>query len=102
MLCSPPPVAASQQEKNIQRVICIVSACHLSNGCLTPAVLPVVISYQQSGTTVLTMQGISDQSHCQLKPSGMGEGDMAIQPIGINNKAANLAILSYKVDLHTT
>ena len=26
---------------------------------------------------------------------------MAIQPIGINHKAANLAILSYQIDLHT-
>ena len=31
-----------------------------------------------------------------------GEGDMAIQPIGTNHKAANLAILSYQLDLHTT
>ena len=44
------------------------------------------------------MQGIPDQSHCQLKLSGMGEGDMAIQPIGTNHKAANLAIPSYQVD----
>ena len=27
---------------------------------------------------------------------------MAIQPIGIYHKAANLAILSYQIDLHTT
>ena len=27
---------------------------------------------------------------------------MAIQPIGTNHKAANLAILSYQVDLHST
>ena len=33
-------------------------------------------------TGVLTMQGIPDQSHCQLNA---GEGDMAIQPIGINH-----------------
>ena len=26
---------------------------------------------------------------------------MAIQPIGINRKAANLAIISYQIDLHT-
>ena len=26
---------------------------------------------------------------------------MAIQPIGINHKAANLSILSYQIDLHT-
>ena len=54
----------------------------------------------------LTMQGIPDQSHCQLKLTGMGEGDMAIQPIMINQKAANLPILllsyNYYVDLHTT
>ena len=40
------------------------------------------------------MQGIPDQSHCQLQLSSMGEGDMAKQPIMINQKAANLAILS--------
>ena len=40
------------------------------------------------------MQGIPDQSHCQLKLGGMREGDMAKQPIMINQKAANLAILS--------
>ena len=28
----------------------------------------------------LTMQGIPDQSHCQLKLSGMGGGDMAKEP----------------------
>ena len=44
--------------------------------------------------TNLTMQGIPDQSHCQLKLSGMAEGDMAKQPIMINQKAANLAIIS--------
>ena len=42
----------------------------------------------------LTMQGIPDQSHCQLKLSSMGEGGMAKQPIMINQKSANLAILS--------
>ena len=43
----------------------------------------------------LAMQGISNQSHCQLKNSvAWGEGDMAKQPIMINKKAANLAILS--------
>ena len=42
----------------------------------------------------LAMQCIPDQSHCQLKLSSMGEGDMAKQPIMINQKAANLAILS--------
>ena len=52
-------------------------------------------------TSVLTMQGMPDQSHCQLN-SVAREGDMVIQPIGINHKAANLAILSYQIDLHTT
>ena len=42
----------------------------------------------------LTMQGIPDQSHCQLKLSGMAEGYMAKQLIMINQKAANLAIIS--------
>ena len=42
----------------------------------------------------LAMQGIPDQSHCPLKLSSMGEGDMAKQPIMINQKADNLAILS--------
>ena len=42
----------------------------------------------------LTMQGIPVQSHCQLKFRGMAEGDMAKQPIMINQKAANLAIIS--------
>ena len=44
--------------------------------------------YQQSGTS------LKDQSQCQLKLSGMG-GDMGMQPIaiGINHKAANLAII---------
>ena len=27
---------------------------------------------------------------------------MAIQPIGINRKAGNLAIISYQIDLHTS
>ena len=37
---------------------------------------------------------VKDQSQCQLKLSGMG-GDMGMQPIaiGINHKAANLAII---------
>ena len=35
-------------------------------------------------TSVLTMQGIPDQSHCQLNAVARG-GDMAIQPIGINH-----------------
>ena len=38
----------------------------------------------------------------QLKLIGMGEGDMAIQPIGTNHKSTNLVILSYQIDLHTT
>ena len=42
----------------------------------------------------LTMQGIPDQSHCQLKLSSMGEEGMAKQPIMINQQSANLAILS--------
>ena len=49
------------------------------------------------------MQGIPDQSHCQLKLSSMGEGDIAKQPIMINPKAANLAMYyhnNYQVDLH--
>ena len=51
-------------------------------------------------TSVITMQCIPDQSHCQLNSVAQGV-DMAIQPIGINHKAANLAILSYQIDLHT-
>ena len=31
-----------------------------------------------------------------------GDGDMTIQPIGTNHKAANMAILLCQVDLHTT
>ena len=74
-----------------------------SEQCLSnPTWLPVVVTYQQSGTSVLTIQDIPDQSHCQLKLSGMGEVDMAIQPIGTNYKATALAILSYQVDVHTT
>ena len=52
-------------------------------------------------TSLLTMQGIPDQSHCQLNSVARG-GDRAIQPIGINHKATNLAILSYQIDLNTT
>ena len=53
----------------------------------------------------LTIQGRLDQSHCQLKLSSMEEGDMAKQPIMINQKAANLAMYyhnNYQVDLHTS
>ena len=50
----------------------------------------MVVVYQQSGTS------LKDQSQCQLKLSGMG-GDMGIQPIGINHKAANLAITYYHI-----
>ena len=69
-----------------------------------PTWLPVVVLYQQSGTGVLTVQvyNVYQIKACQLKPQWHGEGDMAIQPNGINHKAANLAILSYQVDLHTT
>ena len=70
----------------------IGSDCHLSNGC------PPGPGCQSRTMCVqcinLTMQGIPDQSHCQLKLSSMGEGGMAKQPIMINQKAANLAILS--------
>ena len=65
-------------------------------------------------TSVLTMQGIPDQSTANYT-QWHGEGDMAIQPLGLiimssliflvgipNHKAANLAILSYQIDLHTT
>ena len=37
----------------------------------------------------------------KLSGTGSGTEDMAIQPIGINHKAANLDILSYQIDLHT-
>ena len=47
------------------------------------------------------VQGVPDQS-LPTQTQWDGEGDMAIQPNGINHKAANLAILSYQVDLHTT
>ena len=63
-------------------------------------------------TSVLTMQGIPDQSHCELNAVARGGGH---GPLGLiilsslnflvripNHKAANLAILSYKIDLHTT
>ena len=56
-------------------------------------------------TSVLTMQGIPDQSHCQLNSVARGGGHIlngSKQPTGINHKAANLAILSYQIDLHTT
>ena len=70
----------------------IGSECHLSNGCLT-LTPPGCQSRTMCAQCVnLIMQ---DQSHCQLKLSGMREGDMAKQPIMINQKAANLAILSY-------
>ena len=72
----------------------IGSDCHLSNGCLTltpPGCQSRTMCVQCIN---LAMQCIPDQSHCQLKLSSMGEGDMAKQPIMINQKAANLAILS--------
>ena len=47
------------------------------------------------------VQGVPDQS-LPTQTQWDGEGDMAIQPNGINHKAANLPILSYQVDLHTT
>ena len=31
----------------------------------------------------ITMQGIPDQSHCQLKLSGIVEGDMSYSPLGL-------------------
>ena len=64
----------------------IGSDCHLSNGCLslTP---PGCQSRTMCVQCVnLTMQGIPDQSHCQLKLSGMREGDMAKQPIVIKSQ----------------
>ena len=72
----------------------IGSDCHLSNGCLTltrPGCQSRTMCVQCIN---LAMQGIPDQSHCPLKLSSMGEGDMAKQPIMINQKADNLAILS--------
>ena len=72
----------------------ISSDCHLSNGCLTltpPGCQSRTMCVQCIN---LTMQGIPVQSYCQLKLSGMAEGDMAKQPIMINQKAANLAIIS--------
>ena len=41
---------------------------------------------------------VRDQNHCQLKLSGMGDGDMAglYNPLELTiHNAANLAILSY-------
>ena len=65
-------------------------------------------------TSVLTMHGIPDQRHCQLNAVARG-GTWPYSPLGLiilssliflvripNHKAANLAILSYKIDLHTT
>ena len=42
------------------------------------------------------VEPVLDQSQCQLKLNGMG-GDMGIQPIGINHKAANMAITYYHI-----
>ena len=72
----------------------IGSDCHLSNGCLTltrPGCQSRTMCVQCIN---LAMQGIPEQSHCPLKLSSMGKGDMAKKPIMINQKADNLAILS--------
>ena len=80
---------ASKKDKlnSRQRVNCIVSAC-MSNGCLT------ITHLVASGEPAKWNQ--SDQSQCQLKLSGMG-GEVGIQPIGINHKAANMAITYYHI-----
>ena len=67
MLCS--RLAASQQERLTEQQtkgdICIGSDCHLSNGCIEPHLVAseIMVSYQQSWTSLLTMQGIPDKSH---------------------------------------
>ena len=75
----------------------IGSDCHLSNGCLTltsPGCQSRTMCVQCINLTMQLQQGIPDQSHCQLNLNAMREGDMAKQPIMVNQKAANLAILS--------
>ena len=68
MLCS--RLAASQQARLTEQQTKgdmywgFGSDCHLSNGCIEPHLVAseIMVSYQQSWTSLFTMQGIPDKS----------------------------------------
>ena len=72
-------------------MICIYSDCHLSNGCIEPHLVA-----SDGLVSAKLDQCINNAGYTRfLKATDqiMEEGDIAILPIGINHKAANLAIL---------
>ena len=68
-------------------MICIGIDCYLSNGCLEPHLVA-----NDGLVSAKLDQCINNAGYTRYDQS-MEEGDIAILPIGINHKAANLAIL---------